>query len=471
MAVEGKTILQTMERTELTGKEGIPFQEGTQNGHVLVEKIKEYIGSDVYICPGVFQTTEEWSTTDVESIVGNWDEFIDDVDNKAVFVKILFGEFYCIIHAKIIFSGTDILMSVSSDGSVYTYYITKETVAMVDDSTYIFSRNVINDLNSNADLFPLSANQGRILNEKIAEISNPASAEKNGLMSKEDKAKVDGIQFNTNENSVWFNGKKYGAHIFKSTLIELTTSSTHADIVEALNGATFEDIKDYVDRGIPLFTLFNIGTGNTLCPTQIAYSKETAAKTLYIAINLSSHDILSLSINVTSSSAYKVIDASAIISLTNEDINNTLTSSNSTIPLSAAMGKKLQDEKLAKSDVVNNLTTADASKALSAAQGKALNDKIEELITKTETTTESTKELQANTYYVFGEVETLTLTLAAGEDNVMSEYMFEFTSGSTPTVITPIDGVEWRGDAIEANKVYQASIVRGIGILVGRDIA
>lgn len=28
MAVEGKTILQTTERTELTGKEGIPFQEG-----------------------------------------------------------------------------------------------------------------------------------------------------------------------------------------------------------------------------------------------------------------------------------------------------------------------------------------------------------------------------------------------------------------------------------------------------------
>ena len=48
MAVEGKTILQTTERdTELTGKEGIPFQEGTQNGHTLLEKIKEYISSDV----------------------------------------------------------------------------------------------------------------------------------------------------------------------------------------------------------------------------------------------------------------------------------------------------------------------------------------------------------------------------------------------------------------------------------------
>ena len=43
------------------------------------------------------------------------------------------------------------------------------------------------------------------------------------------------------------------------------------------------------------------------------------------------------------------------------------------------MGKKLQDEKLAKEDVVDNLTTDEASKALSAAQGKALNDKIAEI--------------------------------------------------------------------------------------------
>lgn len=86
----------------------------------------------------------------------------------------------------------------------------------------------------------------------------------------------------------------------------------------------------------------------------------------------------------------------------------------------------------------------------------------------TEDVTETTKELQPNKYYIFGEVETLTLTLAAGEENKLSEYMFEFTSGTTPTTIAEIDGVEWKGDTIEANKVYQASISRGIGILIGR---
>lgn len=61
MAVEGKTILQTTERTELTGKEGIPFQEGVQNGHVLLEKIRRFVmdglfetdqfGADIFVLP------------------------------------------------------------------------------------------------------------------------------------------------------------------------------------------------------------------------------------------------------------------------------------------------------------------------------------------------------------------------------------------------------------------------------------
>lgn len=263
MAVEGKTILQTTERTELTGKEGIPFQEGTQNGHVLLEKIKEYISSDVYICPGVFQTTEGWSPTDVESIVGNWDEFTKAVSGG----KIIVGYFQ---------------------------------------------------------------NKGQFVKSTASVIEN------------------DGV-------------------IFLS------------------------------------FSFYQL-----LC--------------VYI------------------------IDQSYIYRITIDNF-------------------------LCVSSVVDRLNSSGTELPLSANQGRILNEKIERLNTIIENTTESTKELQANTYYVFGEVETLTLTLAAEENWMISEYMFEFTSGTTPTVITPIDGVEWRGDTIEANKVYQASIVRGIGILVGRDIA
>lgn len=78
-----------------------------------------------------------------------------------------------------------------------------------------------------------------------------------------------------------------------------------------------------------------------------------------------------------------------------------------------------------------------------------------------ENVSENTKELQPNKYYIFGETETLTLTLAAGEENKLSEYMFEFTSGTTPTTLTLPESVKWIGsNTIEASKTYQVSIVK-----------
>lgn len=41
--------------------------------------------SNTYQCPGALQVLTNWSTTDVESIVGNWDEFTKAVsDGKAI---------------------------------------------------------------------------------------------------------------------------------------------------------------------------------------------------------------------------------------------------------------------------------------------------------------------------------------------------------------------------------------------------
>lgn len=59
---------------------------------------------------------------------------------------------------------------------------------------------------------------------------------------------------------------------------------------------------------------------------------------------------------------------------TSVDVVDNLTTDDSEKALSANMGKKLNEDKLAIGDVVNNLTTNDAEKALSAAQGKVLNE-------------------------------------------------------------------------------------------------
>lgn len=59
---------------------------------------------------------------------------------------------------------------------------------------------------------------------------------------------------------------------------------------------------------------------------------------------------------------------------TSVDVVDNLTTGDADKALSANMGKKLNDEKLAIANIVNNLTTNDSKKALSAAQGKALNE-------------------------------------------------------------------------------------------------
>lgn len=64
---------------------------------------------------------------------------------------------------------------------------------------------------------------------------------------------------------------------------------------------------------------------------------------------------------------------------TSVDVVDNLTTGVAYKALSANMGKKLNENKLAIGDVVNNLTTNDAKKALSAAQGKKLQDeKVED---------------------------------------------------------------------------------------------
>jgi hypothetical protein len=58
------------------------------------------------------------------------------------------------------------------------------------------------------------------------------------------------------------------------------------------------------------------------------------------------------------------------------DVVNTLVSTETAKPLSAAQGKVLQDGKVNVSDVINTLVSTETAKPLSANQGKSLNDKI-----------------------------------------------------------------------------------------------
>lgn len=81
---------------------------------------------------------------------------------------------------------------------------------------------------------------------------------------------------------------------------------------------------------------------------------------------------------------------------------------------------------------------------------------------------ETTFAITPNTFHVWGEVEMLDLSLVEGQEGVMNEYMFQFTSGSTPTTLSISESVKWQTEPnIEANKTYQVSIVDNIGLIIG----
>lgn len=93
--------------------------------------------------------------------------------------------------------------------------------------------------------------------------------------------------------------------------------------------------------------------------------------------------------------------------------------------------------------------------------------KVDQQIT-IENVSENTKEIHPNKYYMFGEMTELTITLAEGEEGKLNEYMFEFTSGTTPTTLTLPESVKWMGEhTIEASKTYQVSIVNNIAVIGG----
>lgn len=177
--------------------------------------------------------------------------------------------------------------------------------------------------------------------------------------------------FSTDENSVWFNERKYGIYILKgyenlsdgiptgaiqSFLGQFTynvwsSAQENGNIVLVKNNSTVMVASVYVNDGADELTLY-MNDGDAVYYVSIAYSTGGGY-------------------SISKIGKFNLISEGSII--------NVLTSTSSNKPLSAAMGKKLQDEKLSKTDVVNNLTTTDTSKALSAVQGKALNDKISAL--------------------------------------------------------------------------------------------
>lgn len=175
------------------------------------------------------------------------------------------------------------------------------------------------------------------------------------------------MSFSTDENSIWFNGKKYGVYILKG-FKNLSTDSNTGVIQSFLGDFTYDRWVDAVNTGNIVF----VETNNILIPASVYANNSEGLNIMFVTLTYT----YSVSIHYSTSSGYSInlIQQDSLVRVA--DVNNTLTNSSTDKPLSAAMGKKLNDEKLAKTDVVNSLSDSSTNKALSAAQGKALNDKL-----------------------------------------------------------------------------------------------
>lgn len=96
--------------------------------------------------------------------------------------------------------------------------------------------------------------------------------------------------------------------------------------------------------------------------------------------------------------------------------------------------------------------TYDGSEAIAITIETSGIERVEKLSTDTTVT------LEPNKLYVFPEMESLTYTIGEGT----GEVHFIFRSGSTATRVVHPDGVNIGNFSIDANKVYEVSILEGL---------
>lgn len=132
--------------------------------------------SDVYVLPGNLQTTEGWSTTDVESIVGNWDEFTKAVLGRKAIITNIYSH-------DTVFTGTSLInqsiegysLFIMAHDKYFVYLISEDVVILLGSDTVLFAGYIEDNLNSLETKLPLSANQGRILNDRVTELESKSN--------------------------------------------------------------------------------------------------------------------------------------------------------------------------------------------------------------------------------------------------------------------------------------------------------
>ena len=129
--------------------------------------------------------------------------------------------------------------------------------------------------------------------------------------------------------------------------------------------------------------------------------------------------------------------------------------------------KELEDVLKGKQDAISDIDTIRENAKKGKDALKSLGNKSDKIEVVEHGTSDTTFTLTPNVFHKWSEVSNLSLTLATPSDStIYNEYMFEFYSGDTATTLTLPDSIKWVSNpSIEVNKIYQCSIVNGIGVI------
>lgn len=128
----------------------------------------------------------------------------------------------------------------------------------------------------------------------------------------------------------------------------------------------------------------------------------------------------------------------------------------------------LQESLNDKEDKSNKVTSISSSSTNTQyPSAKCIYDEFTtQVIDKTQDSS-STFAIDPNKMYMFGTRTSLTITLNTPNDNnIVNEYMFQFTSGSTATSLSIPNTVVWlKNTDVSSNKKYLVSIENNLGII------
>ena len=124
-------------------------------------------------------------------------------------------------------------------------------------------------------------------------------------------------------------------------------------------------------------------------------------------------------------------------------------------------------------DAINNINQSG-----NGGEGSSSNGNAYQLVNYVMSGLEYFTTINPNTFYLFssdntsdGTVEMLTIDFGPETEGITNEYLFQFTSGSNPTTLILPDSIKFNSDfTVEANKIYQISILNGLGTVMSWDI-